>query len=186
MKGKLILFSGPSGVGKGTVREIFFKNKDLKLEYSISYTTRKKRENETDGVDYFFVSEEKFKKLIDQNSFLEWAIFNKNYYGTSIDFINNILNKGKNVLLEIDVEGVKQILKSKFKNFLTIFLLPPSLEELEKRLLKRKTETKELIAMRLKRAKDEIPLAKLYQFQVVNDDVNLAAEKISKIILNNS
>ena len=186
MRGKLILFSGPSGVGKGTVRALFSHNPHLKLEYSISYTTRPKRVGEQNGIDYFFVDETSFKKLIDKNAFLEWVVFNGNYYGTSLEVINQILDQGKNVLLEIDVEGVRKILASNFNDFLTIFLLPPSLEELEKRLNKRKTETKELIATRLKRAREEIKLANLYQHQVINDDAQIAADKITTIILENS
>ena len=186
MRGKLILFSGPSGVGKGTVRALFSPNPDLRLQYSISYTTRPKRNGEQNGIDYFFVDEAKFKQLIAANAFLEWVMFNGNYYGTSLEVINNILNQGKNVLLEIDVEGVRKILDSDFNDFLTIFLLPPSLEELKDRLNKRKTETQELIATRLKRAKEEIKLAHLYQYKVINDDAQLAADKITSIILENS
>ena len=157
----LIILSGPSGVGKGTVREELFKDESLNLSYSISMTTRKPRPTETDGVDYFFVDEKTFVDKIAQGGLLEWARFVGNYYGTPKDNVDRLLDEGKNVVLEIEVQGALQVMK-KCPDALTIFLVPPSLEELERR--------KEI------QTKDE------YKYVVENDDVHLAKDKIAKII----
>ena len=185
MIGKLILLSGPSGVGKGTIRQILFRNNKLNLAFSVSYTTRPIRPGEKNQVDYFFVSRNKFEKLIEQNEFLEWVEFNGNLYGTSKSFIMDLLNKGFNVVLEIDVEGVRYILKQidQFKKYLTIFIIPPSLKELEIRLKKRNTESLDLINKRLIKAKKELLSQDLYQHKVVNDVPQIAAFKIEEIIL---
>ncbi len=186
--GKLILFSGPSGVGKGTVKKLFLENSDLNLVFSVSMTTRSRRNQEIEGQDYFFVSEEYFKNIINNNGFLEWANFFDNYYGTPIKYVNQLLESGKNVLLEIEVIGAKQILekyKNNMKNIISIFLVPPSLETLEERIVKRGTESKEKIAKRIAKAKIEMEIASHYQYTVVNDNVKDAAKKITNIIKNN-
>ena len=155
---KLIILTGPSGVGKGTVvKEILGKEKNVWL--SISATTRDPREGEKDGENYYFLNQEKFKKMIEQNLFLEWAKFAVNYYGTPLSSINEKIKKGFTVLLEIEVEGARQI-KNKFPNSLSIFLLPPNKEELERRIRNRGTEKKR----RLK--KDSQGLIMRFQYQI--------------------
>ena len=151
---KLIIITGPSGVGKGTVvKELLDRNKDIWL--SISATTRNPRVGEKDGLNYYFISEERFKDMIDKKEFLEWAQFAGNYYGTPLSTVNEKIEKGFIVLLEIEVEGAKQI-KEKFPEALSIFLLPPSKAELEKRIRNRGTEKEEAIDRRLSRADYEI------------------------------
>ncbi len=187
-RGKLILFSGPSGVGKGTVKELFFKNKELNLAFSISMTTRLRRENEKEGHDYFFVSRDHFEKNIANHQFLEWANFFDNYYGTPAKYVNQLLDAGKNVLLEIEVIGAQQILekyKNNMENIISIFLIPPSLAILEERITKRATESREKIAHRIAKAKIEMDTTHYYQYVVTNDNVEDAAHKITQIIKNN-
>ena len=151
---KLIIITGPSGVGKGTVvKELLDRNKDIWL--SISATTRNPRMGEKDGENYYFISDERFKDMIDKKEFLEWAQFAGNYYGTPLSTVNEKIEKGFVVLLEIEVEGAKQI-KEKFPEALSIFLLPPSKAELEKRIRNRGTEKEEAINRRLSRANYEI------------------------------
>lgn len=128
----LIILSGPSGVGKGTVREELFKDDSLNLAYSISMTTRKPRPNERDGIDYFFVEEEEFKKKVSEGKLLEWAQFVGNYYGTPKDYVDQLLSEGKNVVLEIEVQGALQVME-RCPDATTIFIVPPSMEELERR-----------------------------------------------------
>ncbi len=182
VKGKLILYSGPSGVGKGTLREIFSKNKDLNLGFSISYTTRTQRLNEVDKKDYFFVSEEVFSEMIAKNDLIEWVEFAGNKYGTSRAYVDSLLTKGKNVILEIETIGAMRILEL-YPDCLSIFLLPPSLEILESRLKQRATETPELIKKRLIKAKDEMGYQEKYNYAVVNGDALSAAKEIENIIL---
>lgn len=182
-RGLLIVLSGPSGVGKGTVRKEVFKHKDLNLAYSISMTTRKPREHEVEGRDYFFVSEETFLDNLKNNNFLEHAVFVGNYYGTPRDYVEKLREEGKNVFLEIEVEGAKQIL-ARYQNddVLSIFLLPPSLVELEKRIRGRRSEPEEIIQERLNKAKREMVLKDNYQYTVLNSDVKTAAQEIVNII----
>ena len=177
---KLIIITGPSGVGKGTiVKEILDKEKDIWL--SISATTRKPRMGEKDGENYLFLSNEKFKDMIYKKQFLEWAQFAGNYYGTPLSYVNEKIEKGFIVLLEIEVEGAKQI-KKKFPEALSIFLLPPSKEELEKRIRNRGTEKEEAIKIRLNRAKYEIASSDKFDFVLTNYDTNETVKKIIKII----
>lgn len=184
-KGKLIILSGPSGVGKGTVREELFKDDSLNLAYSISMTTRKPRPTEKDGIDYFFVDESIFKSKIDNEQLLEWAEFVGNYYGTPKENVDKLLDEGKNVVLEIEVQGALQVM-AKCPEALTIFLVPPSLDELERRIRGRRTEKEEVVQQRLGKAKKEIATQDEYKHVVENDDVILAKEKISKIIKENT
>ena len=177
---KLIILTGPSGVGKGTVvKEILSKDKNIWL--SISATTRKPREGEKEGVNYYFLSEEKFKDMIDKKLFLEWAEFAGNFYGTPLFSVNEKIEAGVIVLLEIEVEGAKQI-KDKFPNSKSIFLLPPSKDELERRIRNRGTEKEESIRSRLSRANYEIAASGEFDFRVINQDVSQTAIKIIKII----
>ena len=177
---KLIIITGPSGVGKGTVvKELLDRNKDIWL--SISATTRNPRIGEKDGENYYFISDEKFKDMIDKKEFLEWAQFAGNYYGTPLSTVNEKIEKGFIVLLEIEVEGAKQI-KEKFPEALSIFLLPPSKAELEKRIRNRGTEKEEAIDRRLTRADYEIASSDEFDFVLTNHDVDETVKGVFKII----
>ena len=177
---KLIIITGPSGVGKGTVvKEILDKTKNIWL--SISATTRNPRIGEKNGENYYFISEARFKEMIDKKEFLEWAQFAGNYYGTIFSKVNEKIENGFIVLLEIEVEGAKQI-KEKFPEALSIFLLPPSRDELEKRIRNRGTEKEEAIKKRLSRANYEIASADKFDFVLTNHDVDKTVKKIFKII----
>lgn len=182
-KGLLIVLSGPSGVGKGTVRKKVFKDESLNLAYSISMTTRQPRNMEQDGVDYFFVSQDKFKEMIKENKLLEYTYFVGNYYGTPLEYVEKLRNEGKNVFLEIEVEGAKQVMeRCKNDDVLSIFLIPPSLEELERRIRGRKSEPDNIIQERLAKAQKEINLSSNYQYVVKNDKLADATKRISQII----
>lgn len=185
-KGLLIILSGPSGVGKGTVRKIVMRDKSLNLAYSISMTTREPRAKEKDGVDYFFVSNEEFEENVANGNLLEHAEFVGNKYGTPSDYVEKLRNEGKNVILEIEVNGAKQVLaKIDKKDRVTIFLLPPSIEELESRIRHRRSETEDVIQARLEKAKREMSEQNKYDYVVVNDTVNRAARAIKSIIRRN-
>lgn len=179
-KGILFILSGPSGVGKGTVRKELFQQK-TDLKYSISMTTRNKRPGEVDGVDYFYKSREEFEQLIQQNKLLEYAEYVNNYYGTPRDYVEKTLEEGHDVFLEIEVQGALQV-KENFPDGVFIFLFPPSLEELKNRIVSRGTESTELVLNRLREARNEIELMDAYDYVVVNDDVGLAVEKVQAII----
>lgn len=179
-EGLLIVISGPAGTGKGTVvGRLLEKNPNIKL--SISKTTRKPRPGEKEGVNYFFVSREQFEEEIKNERFLEYAEYNNNYYGTPKDFVFEALEKGFDVILEIETQGALKIKKA-FSDAVLIFLLPPSIEELYRRLVKRGTESEDEIRARLEIAKNEIKLVPEYDYCVINDNVDDAAEKIQKII----
>lgn len=180
-KGLLIVLSGPSGVGKGTVRKALFEDEETNFKYSISMTTRDKREGEVDGVDYFFKSREEFEQLIEQDKFIEYAEYVGNYYGTPVDFVRQTMEQGHDVFLEIEVEGAKQV-RDKFPEALFIFLAPPSIEQLESRLVGRGTDSKEIIEHRISEAKRELTLMNLYDFVVVNDSIEEAKRKIRCIV----
>ncbi|SCL97325.1 Guanylate kinase [Bacillus cytotoxicus] len=178
----LIVLSGPSGVGKGTVRKELFSHKDTQFHYSISVTTRKPREGEIDGIDYFFKEREEFEEMIRNDQLLEWAEFVGNYYGTPIDYVEKTLSEGKDVFLEIEVQGAMQVKKA-FPEGVFIFLAPPSLSELKNRIVGRGTETEEVIANRLTVAKEEIEMMDAYDYVVENDKVELACERIKAIVV---
>ncbi|HJB78921.1 MAG TPA: guanylate kinase [Candidatus Nosocomiicoccus stercorigallinarum] len=180
-KGLLIVLSGPSGVGKGTVRKALFDDEETNFKYSISMTTRDKREGEVDGVDYFFKTHEEFEKLIEQDKFIEYAKYVGNYYGTPVDFVHETMEKGHDVFLEIEVEGAKQV-RDKFPEALFIFLAPPSIDHLESRLVGRGTDSKEIIEHRISEAKKELNLMNLYDFVVINDSIEEAKRKIRCIV----
>lgn len=180
-RGLLIVFSGPSGVGKGTVRQEIFSTPDHKFDYSVSMTTRPQRPGEVDGVDYFFRTREEFEALIKEGQMLEYAEYVGNYYGTPLSYVNETLDKGIDVFLEIEVQGALQV-KSKVTDGVFIFLTPPDLEELEERLVGRGTDSPEVIAQRIERAKEEIALMREYDYAVVNDQVSLAAERVKRVI----
>ena len=180
-RGLLIVFSGPSGVGKGTVRQEIFSTPDHKFEYSVSMTTRQKRPGEVDGVDYFFRTREEFEELIKNGQMLEYAEYVGNYYGTPLTYVNETLDKGIDVFLEIEVQGALQV-KKKVPDGVFIFLTPPDLDELKDRLVGRGTDSEEIIRQRIERAKEEIALMREYDYAVVNDEVPLAAERVKRII----
>lgn len=180
-KGLLIVLSGPSGVGKGTVRKRIFDDPHTSYKYSISMTTRQMREGEQDGVDYFFKTREEFEKLIEADEFIEYAEYVGNYYGTPVQYVKDTMNAGHDVFLEIEVEGAKQVRK-KFPDALFIFLAPPSLDHLTERLIGRGTESKEKIESRVKEAKKEVEMMNLYDYVVVNDEVDLAKDRIQSIV----
>lgn len=180
-RGLLIVLSGPSGVGKGTVRKELFSQENTNYEYSISMTTRSPREGEQDGVDYFFKTREEFEELIAQGGLLEHAEFVGNYYGTPLTYVNDTLDKGRDVFLEIEVQGAAQI-REKAPDALFIFLAPPSLSELKERLVGRGTETDDIITKRIETAKQELEMMKLYDYVVENDEVQSACDRINAII----
>lgn len=181
-KGLLIVLSGPSGVGKGTVRKEIFSQQDTAFEYSVSATTRKAREGEVNGVDYFFKTREEFEDMIENDQLLEYAEYVGNYYGTPVDYVRKTLDEGKDVFLEIEVQGATQVRK-KFPEGIFIFLAPPSLSELENRIVTRGTESEDLIKSRMKAAREEIYMMSLYDYVVENDQVELACERIKSIVV---
>ena len=181
--GKLFVISGSSGVGKGTLlKELLLQHPDLKL--SISATTRNPRPGEIDGVNYFFTKKQDFEKAVQNGEFLEWTEFNGNYYGTKEAYVRKTLSKGENLILEIETKGALQI-KEKLPDSILIFILPPSLEELEHRLRGRNTEDELSIQNRLKEVKREIECSKQYNYRVVNDDLSKALKELEEIINRN-
>ncbi len=178
--GNLFVLSGPSGVGKDAILERLLRGVP-NLVKSISVTTRPRRTGEEDGKDYFFVDEETFKKMIERNEFLEWAIVHSYFYGTPKNFVEKNLKEGIDVLLKIDVQGGLSI-KKIIKNAILIFIIPPSLEELKKRLLKRDSEGKEDFNIRWKNVPLEISKIFYYDYLVVNSDIDSAVEEVKAII----
>lgn len=178
-RGHLFIISGPSGAGKGSVLRV--ASQKIGINLSISVTSRAKRRDEQDGKHYFFVSESKFNQLIDDNELLEWAQLYGNKYGTPRDYVDRQLQNGEDVYLEIDVQGAKQVKKAKPDSVL-IFIMPPTLQELEKRLTKRNTETKEAIERRLELAKHELEAAVVYDYIIVNDDLEKASDELVRIV----
>lgn len=179
-KGVLVLFSGPSGVGKDTVLKIVLA-KDKALQKSVSLTTRRIRENETHGKDYYFISVPEFEKMIDNNEVLEFARYGQNLYGTPKAPIDKWLSEGKIVILKIEVQGASNI-KKLYPDSVGIFIMPPSMEELEQRLRSRGTEDEADIQKRLEIAQDEISHSKDYDYLVVNDNLDKASESVLDII----
>ncbi|GET19524.1 guanylate kinase [Ligilactobacillus agilis] len=175
------MLSGPSGVGKGTVRKAIFAQDNNKFDYSVSMTTRQMRPGEVNGKDYYFVTKEEFEKEIAEGGMLEYAQYVDNYYGTPLKYVNEMLDEGKDVFLEIEVKGAMQV-REKVPDGLFIFLTPPDLMELRQRLVNRGTDDLDVIDMRMKKAVDEIEMMQNYDYAVVNDEVEAAAEKIKTII----
>ena len=180
-RGMLIVLSGPSGVGKGTVRKAIFDANDNDFQYSISMTTRQPRPGEVNGVDYFFVSKEEFERQIQTGGMLEYAKYVDNYYGTPLKYVNETLDAGKDVFLEIEVNGAMQV-RAKEPDGVFIFLTPPDLDELKQRLIHRGTDSMEVINKRIHKAIGEIQMMQNYDYAVVNDEVPNAVEKIKDII----
>ena len=180
-RGLLIVLSGPSGVGKGTVRAAVFANNQFQYVYSVSATTRAQRPGEVDGQDYYFVSREEFETMIRNEDLLEYAEYVGNYYGTPIQKIEENLAAGHDVFLEIEVQGAMKV-KERMPEGIFIFLAPPNLEELESRITGRGTDAAHVIQERMATAKEEIELMQHYDYVVVNDQVQHAVDKINAII----
>lgn len=180
-KGLLLIVCGPSGVGKGTVCKRLVEE-NPKIVLSISATTRKPRTGEVDGIHYYFKTEQDFKSMIDQNELLEWAVYCNNYYGTPKQYTNEMLLQGKDVILEIDVQGALNV-KSHYPDGVLVFILPPSMQELRNRIVDRGTENEEVIKKRLDRAMHEISYIDQYNYVIVNDDLENAVQCLKSIII---
>ena len=182
-RGVLFVFSGPSGVGKGTLKAKLFEEFADQIAYSVSATTRGPRQGEVDGKDYFFISRQEFERRVKNNEFLEHAEFAGNCYGTPRAYVEKLLDSGMNVVLEIDVQGALQVMKS-MPECVSVFILPPSFEELEHRLRGRGTETEEKVRERLETAKRELPYAPQYDYQIVNGgDIEAAYQSLRDVFL---
>jgi len=179
-QGLLLVLSGPSGVGKGTLCNRL-RSLSPELVYSVSATTRKPREGEVDGVNYFFKTHEEFRAMIEAGELLEWAEYVGNYYGTPKSFVQQTIDQGKDIILEIDVQGAMQV-KERFPEAIFIFVLPPSLEELQKRIVGRGTETESSIRSRMAAAAEELKLMEHYDYAVVNDVLETACNRVQSII----
>jgi guanylate kinase len=180
-QGLLIVLSGPSGVGKGTVRKHLFEHYNNDFDFSISMTTREKREGEVEGEDYFFRTKEQFENYIKEGKLLEYANYVGNYYGTPIDYVRETMDRGQDVFLEIEVQGALKV-KKRMPEGIFIFLSPPDLEELEYRIENRGTDHPDVINQRMEKAVEELKLIKYYDYVVENDSVDAAARKIRSII----
>lgn len=184
MDKKLFVISGCSGVGKGTVINEFMKRNSDDFILSVSCTTRKPRPNEIDGVNYFFISKEEFEKNIKEDKFLEYAQFAENYYGTKKKYVQQKMEDGYNVILEIDTQGALQV-KEKMQQAVLIFIAPPSVEELENRLRGRHTEDEATIQKRLAQVKIELKRSLKYDYTIINDNIERAVEEIESIVRKN-
>lgn len=180
-KGLLVVLSGPSGVGKGTVRKALFNSTTNDFQYSISMTTRKMREGEVEGVDYFFRTKEEFEEMIAKGQMLEYAKYVDNYYGTPLNYVQEALDRGQDVFLEIEVQGAMQV-REKMPTGVFIFLTPPDLGALKSRIIHRGTDSLDVIEKRMTVAKSEIEMMASYDYAVVNDHVDNAVAKIREII----
>lgn len=181
-EGKIVVISGPSGVGKGTINERLFEDEKLRLVYSVSMTTRAPRPGEVDGKNYHFASKTEFEQAVKNDELIEHAEFINNYYGTPRHLVEEQTKHGQNVVLEIEVDGATQVVK-KEKNVLSIFLMPPSFYELQERIVTRGTEDREIIKQRLAKSLFEIPLKANYQYVVQNDTVENAIAKVRDILI---
>ncbi|KPU43983.1 guanylate kinase [Oxobacter pfennigii] len=180
-KGLLIVISGPSGAGKGTLCKALL-NKRCDLSISVSMTTRSPRAGEVEGRNYFFVDKDKFESMIEKNGFLEYACVYDNYYGTPREYVENLVNSGKDVILEIDIQGALKV-KEVYPEGVFIFILPPSMEELKNRIKKRGSETEESLILRFKSAYKELNYVSKYNYVVINDTVDNSVEKLHSIII---
>ena len=179
-KGLILVISAPSGAGKTTLCKRLLQASSSFIS-SVSFTTRRPRKNEIEGVDYYFVSQKEFQKMIEKRRFIEWTKVHGCLYGTSVKLLDQAIKEEKDVLLEVDVKGGAEV-KKNYSQAVLIFLLPPSWQELEKRLANRRTEDEEKLARRIKQAKREIKYAPHYDYFIVNDDINRALEDLLAII----
>jgi guanylate kinase len=185
MKGKLIIFSAPSGSGKTTIVKRLLQKEELNLEFSISACTRPQRDSEINGVDYYFLSKETFLEKIEKGEFVEWEeVYKDHYYGTLRNEIERIRSNGRNVIFDIDVEGGLNLKNIYGKEALAVFVMPPSLEELEKRLINRSLDESFNIKMRIEKAKAELKYANRFDVILYNDDLERAVGKAEEIIRN--
>lgn len=187
-KKKIIIFCGPSGVGKGTIESILFNRQDLRLKLSCSATSREPRDKEIHGTHYYFMSKRKFERIIKENGFLEWSAHFNNYYGTLYSQIEKIIDEKRIPFLEIETHGARQIIDkmkiTKEYELITIFLEAPDMQELERRIRGRATESNDVIEQRLKKAKEEIKESAIFEYRVVNITPEQAANEIAEIIKN--
>jgi guanylate kinase len=179
-KGYLFIVSGPSGVGKTVLCNEIVDKYSPKVVYSISATSREPRGGEKDGQEYFFFTPEEFKRKIEENKFAEWAFVHGNYYGTSKSFLERNINEGKHVILNIDVQGALKICKE-YPEAIMVFILPPSLEELENRIRKRNMDSEDALRNRLENARRELEFKDKYTYSIINDDLNRAIKELSQI-----
>ncbi len=179
-KGLVFVMSGPSGTGKTSILRKLLQDTES-LDFSVSYTTREIRPGEIEGEDYFFVSEKDFKSLIERGEFLEWATVHGNFYGTSRTFVENTISKGRDILLDVDVQGAISIMK-KLEDAVYVFVAPPSYEELERRLTSRGTENSSSLKTRLENARWELEQMKLFQYLIINNDVCKSVNQFKAII----
>ena len=183
MSGKLIILSGPSGAGKSSIAMHLLKNTKYNLAFSVSACSRKKREDETDGKDYYFLSIDTFKSKIEENEFLEWEeVYTNHYYGTLKIEVDKLLSLGKNVIFDVDVMGGMNIKRKYGENALSFFISPPSIEALEERLITRNTESEESISKRVRKAKLEMSYAKRFDHLILNENLELARTETEKIV----
>ena len=185
---KVIIITGPSGVGKGTIEKELFADPTLNLTFSISATTRDRREKETDGIHYFFINKNQFEQKIENNEFLEYSKHFDNYYGTLKSEINDKLSQNKNVLVEVETTGAINIIGQYKQNqiedqLVTIFIVPPSLQELKKRILNRNSENRRSLRKRLKKAKKELEYKKYFNHVIKNDNIKEAIAQVKEILL---
>jgi guanylate kinase len=179
-RGHLFILSGPAGAGKGTLRNTLFQEMG-DLEFSVSCTTRDKRPGELEGRDYYYISRDDFRSMAAENKFLEWAEVHGNYYGTRQSDVDGVLDSGRDILLEIDVQGSRQV-KSKESDAVRIFITAPSLDALESRLEDRGTETQAQLDIRLRNAANEMRFAREYDHVIVNDDVQRASKELVELV----
>lgn len=178
--GHLFVISAPSGAGKTTLSN-YLRQRLPELKYSVSYTTRPKRPNEVQGKDYHFIRVAEFERMVAEDRWLEWAKVHDNYYGTSLNYVRNELAAGRNILMEIDVQGAKQVLKRGLE-CTTIFIMPPDMETLRQRLTKRGDESPESVELRMQNALAEIAQKDIYQHVIVNDDLEKAQLELYKLV----
>jgi len=181
-KGQIFVITAPSGAGKTTIIKNILEKDVGEIGYSISHTTRKPRKGESHGLHYYFVDREKFEKMIDAHEFIEWAVVYDYLYGTSISSVNRELSSGKDLLMDVDIQGSQEI-KRQFPDSLSIFILPPSIDILKERLQKRSPNEKMNIDLRLKKAAEEIKRCRDYDFIIINDDLKKAIKEIEAIIV---
>ena len=180
-QGKLFVLSGPSGVGKGTIlARLFVDFQDI--EYSVSATTRQARTGEVQGENYYFLSEEEFFQLVENDQLIEWANVHNNYYGTPKEYVDKTLKKGQDIILEIDIQGAKQV-RENYPDAVFIFLLPPSLQELEQRLEQRGSEDKRNKKIRLRNAREEMEEKQKYDYVIINDRIEETVDQLRSIII---